>query len=90
MIQLSNWKVSIINVFPSPFSGIGKGLVGVVTRPTSGVIDFASSSLDSIRRWVVNVSVSFSQSLIKNIKFTLFYQNWAISKLYWDDWNFNF
>ncbi|GAB1605843.1 Hypothetical predicted protein [Argonauta hians] len=32
------------------FKGIGKGLVGAVTRPTSGVIDFASSSLDSIRR----------------------------------------
>lgn len=33
-----------------PFSGIGKGLVGVVTRPTSGVIDFASSSFEGIKR----------------------------------------
>ena len=31
-------------------SGIGKGLVGVVTRPTSGVIDFASSSFEGIKR----------------------------------------
>ena len=29
---------------------MGKGLVGVVTRPTSGVVDFASSSLEGIRR----------------------------------------
>ncbi|ESO95114.1 hypothetical protein LOTGIDRAFT_160876 [Lottia gigantea] len=32
------------------FKGVGKGLVGVVTRPTSGVIDFASSSLEGIKR----------------------------------------
>ncbi|XP_005111747.3 vacuolar protein sorting-associated protein 13A [Aplysia californica] len=32
------------------FKGMGKGLVGVVTRPTSGVVDFASSSLEGIRR----------------------------------------
>ncbi|KAJ8307900.1 hypothetical protein KUTeg_014547 [Tegillarca granosa] len=32
------------------FKGVGKGLVGVVTRPTSGVIDFASSSFEGIRR----------------------------------------
>ena len=31
---------------------MGKGLVGVVTRPTSGVVDFASSSLEGIRRLV--------------------------------------
>ncbi|XP_064596162.1 intermembrane lipid transfer protein VPS13C-like isoform X2 [Liolophura sinensis] len=34
------------------FKGMGKGLVGVVTRPTSGVIDFASTSLDGIKRIV--------------------------------------
>ncbi|XP_052691479.1 intermembrane lipid transfer protein Vps13-like [Crassostrea angulata] len=32
------------------FKGIGKGLVGVVTRPTSGVVDFASSSFEGIKR----------------------------------------
>jgi vacuolar protein sorting-associated protein 13A/C len=32
------------------FKGVGKGLVGVVTRPTSGVIDFASSSFEGIKR----------------------------------------
>jgi vacuolar protein sorting-associated protein 13A/C len=29
--------------------GVGKGLVGVVTRPVSGVVDFASSSLNAVR-----------------------------------------
>jgi vacuolar protein sorting-associated protein 13A/C len=33
------------------FKGVGKGLVGVVTRPTSGVIDFASSSFEGIKRY---------------------------------------
>ena len=31
-------------------AGIGKGLVGVVTRPTSGIVDFASSSLAGVKR----------------------------------------
>ena len=35
------------------FKGVGKGLVGVVTRPTSGVIDFASSSFEGIKRFVL-------------------------------------
>jgi len=30
--------------------GVGKGLVGVVTRPVSGVVDFASCSFEGIRR----------------------------------------
>ncbi|WAR29642.1 VP13A-like protein [Mya arenaria] len=37
------------------FKGVGKGLVGVVTRPTSGVIDFASSSFEGIKRIAENV-----------------------------------
>nr|XP_022907818.1 vacuolar protein sorting-associated protein 13-like isoform X1 [Onthophagus taurus] len=32
------------------FKGLGKGAVGLVARPTSGVIDFASSSLDTVKR----------------------------------------
>uniref|UniRef100_A0A094ZKC7 Vacuolar protein sorting-associated protein 13A n=1 Tax=Schistosoma haematobium TaxID=6185 RepID=A0A094ZKC7_SCHHA len=32
------------------FKGFGKGLVGAVTRPVSGVVDFASSSFEGIRR----------------------------------------
>uniref|UniRef100_A0A5K3F607 VPS13_mid_rpt domain-containing protein n=1 Tax=Mesocestoides corti TaxID=53468 RepID=A0A5K3F607_MESCO len=32
------------------FRGLGKGLIGTVTRPISGVVDFASSSLEGIRR----------------------------------------
>ncbi|XP_014471667.1 PREDICTED: vacuolar protein sorting-associated protein 13C isoform X2 [Dinoponera quadriceps] len=32
------------------FKGFGKGVVGLVTRPTAGVIDFASGSLGAVRR----------------------------------------
>ncbi|ELU14385.1 hypothetical protein CAPTEDRAFT_224867 [Capitella teleta] len=32
------------------FKGVGKGLVGAFTRPASGVVDFASSSFEGIRR----------------------------------------
>ena len=34
------------------FTGMGKGLVGVFTRPASGVVDFASSSFQGIQRLV--------------------------------------
>ena len=30
--------------------GLGKGFIGLVTRPTGGLVDFASSSLDLIKR----------------------------------------
>uniref|UniRef100_A0A8W8NLW4 Intermembrane lipid transfer protein VPS13-like C-terminal domain-containing protein n=1 Tax=Magallana gigas TaxID=29159 RepID=A0A8W8NLW4_MAGGI len=30
--------------------GIGKGLVGVITRPSSGMVDFVSSSFEAIKR----------------------------------------
>lgn len=32
------------------FKGMGKGVVGLVTRPAAGVIDFASGSLDAVKR----------------------------------------
>ncbi|KAG5312576.1 VP13A protein, partial [Acromyrmex insinuator] len=32
------------------FKGFGKGVVGLVTRPTAGVIDFASGSFGAVRR----------------------------------------
>ncbi|VDO48565.1 unnamed protein product [Schistosoma margrebowiei] len=35
------------------FKGFGKGLVGAVTRPVSGVVDFASSSFEGIRRFIL-------------------------------------
>ncbi len=31
-------------------SGVGKGLIGVVVRPTGAIIDFASTSFDVIKR----------------------------------------
>lgn len=33
------------------FTGLGKGAVGLFTRPTAGVIDFASGSLDAVKRY---------------------------------------
>lgn len=36
------------------FKGLGKGAVGLVTRPTAGVIDFASGSLDAVKRFIYN------------------------------------
>jgi vacuolar protein sorting-associated protein 13A/C len=31
--------------------GLGKGFLGLVTRPTGGIVDFASTSLDIIKRY---------------------------------------
>ena len=31
------------------FKGMGKGLVGVVAKPVSGVVDFASSTFEGIK-----------------------------------------
>ncbi|XP_074661340.1 intermembrane lipid transfer protein VPS13A-like [Tubulanus polymorphus] len=36
------------------FKGMGKGLVGAITRPASGVVDFASSSFEVMRRVAEN------------------------------------
>ncbi|UYV60541.1 hypothetical protein LAZ67_1001454 [Cordylochernes scorpioides] len=35
------------------FKGVGKGLLGIVARPTSGAIDFASGSLDVVKRCTI-------------------------------------
>ena len=35
--------------FGGLMKGVGKGLVGAVTRPVSGVVDFASSSFDAVK-----------------------------------------
>ncbi len=32
------------------FKGFGKGILGLVTRPTVGVFDMVSTTLDGIRR----------------------------------------
>lgn len=33
------------------FKGFGKGMVGLVTRPTAGVVDFASGTFSSVKRY---------------------------------------
>lgn len=35
------------------FKGIGKGLVGVVARPTGGIVDMASSTFQGIQRYLL-------------------------------------
>lgn len=32
------------------FKGLGKGAVGLVARPTAGIVDFASGSFDAVKR----------------------------------------
>ena len=32
------------------FKGVGKGVVGLVARPTGGLVDFASGTFDSVKR----------------------------------------
>ena len=32
------------------FKGLGKGFIGLVTRPTGGIVDFTSTSFDLIKR----------------------------------------
>lgn len=32
------------------FKGLGKGAVGLVARPTAGIVDFASGTFDSVKR----------------------------------------
>lgn len=38
------------------FKGLGKGAVGLVTRPVAGVVDFASGSLDVVKRYYIILS----------------------------------
>ena len=51
IINSSKPQFSSINVVMGFFLGLGKGVVGVFTRPASGVVDFASSSFEGIRRY---------------------------------------
>lgn len=40
--------------------GMGKGMVGLFMRPASGVVDFASGTVDVVRRYTnLNVRYSF-------------------------------
>ncbi len=34
------------------FKGIGKGLMGLLTKPAGGAVDMVSMAFDGIRRWV--------------------------------------
>ena len=40
----------------SSFSGVGKGMVGLVARPTGGIVDSASGIMDAAKR-VTEVTV---------------------------------
>lgn len=53
--------------------GLGKGLLGVVTKPTAGLVDFTSQSLEGIRKLVqclIQITVIQRKFLLK---FKIFY-----------------
>ena len=43
------------------FKGVGKGLIGVVARPVSGVIDLASNTFEGIQKCVDQVKTSLNR-----------------------------
>ena len=50
--------------FQGFFKGIGKGLIGLLVKPTGGVIDLVTSSLDGVRRYIYIHTIS----IIENIR----------------------
>ncbi|KRX66575.1 Vacuolar protein sorting-associated protein 13A [Trichinella sp. T9] len=38
--------------------GLGKGLIGAVTRPISGVVDFASTSFEALKKRILHIMIS--------------------------------
>ena len=46
---------------------MGKGVVGLVMRPTGGLIDLASGSLDTVRRYIATVTYAASNNHIIQI-----------------------
>ncbi|KAI6208431.1 Vacuolar protein sorting-associated protein 13C [Aphelenchoides besseyi] len=42
------------------FKGVGKGLIGVVLRPASGIVDFTSGSINAVKKQVVQADISTS------------------------------
>lgn len=59
------------NGFVGFFKGVGKGLVGSVARPISGVVDFASGTLDALKTYVYfngnYVKKNFFEFVIKTL-----------------------
>eukprot|EP00092_Neocalanus_flemingeri_P033380 GFUD01036296.1.p1 GENE.GFUD01036296.1~~GFUD01036296.1.p1 ORF type:complete len:2741 (+),score=704.42 GFUD01036296.1:512-8224(+) len=43
------------------FKGVGKGVAGLVTRPTGGIVDFASGTFDTVKR-ATEVNDEFSRA----------------------------
>ena len=39
--------------------GLGKGFLGLVTRSTGGIVEFSSTSLDLIKRYIDNLRKDF-------------------------------
>ncbi len=36
--------------FQGLMKGVGKGLIGVITKPTGGIVDFTSQSFEELRK----------------------------------------
>ena len=47
------------------FKGIGKGLLGLLTKPTGGAVDMVSMAFDGIRRYVSFFIYSFTPLCLK-------------------------
>lgn len=54
------------------FKGVGKGVMGLVTRPTAGVIDFASGSFDAVKRYACCLVTKF-RLVILNTSHSIYY-----------------
>jgi vacuolar protein sorting-associated protein 13A/C len=47
------------------FKGVGKGLMGLMTKPAGGVLDCIAMALDGIKRWESSADASFIPILQK-------------------------
>jgi len=45
------------------FKGLGKGMVGLITRPAGGIVDFASTALDAVKR------TTQSEEVIRRVRY---------------------
>ena len=47
--------------------GTGKGLVGLLVRPTGGIIDLASGTLDLVTRYIYTENIIFVVCLFSRV-----------------------
>lgn len=70
------------------FSGLGKGLVGTVTKPVAGALDFASETAQTVRdmaslsnhRWVESISCIMKNNDSRVQIFQVYRENMEMSR----------